>query len=78
MIEETLPSILPLRFDPLEFNGTWFRVLDEYKADVLSKADELRRRISETRALGDIVTGDTHNCGVLAPTNPGVSRASKH
>ena len=47
-----------LAYDPLEFDGIRFRVLDAMRADWLAKADDLRRRVASTRALGDVLTRD--------------------
>ncbi len=45
-------------FDPLEFDGTWFSALDQYRGGMLDKARELHRRVAATRALGDVLTPD--------------------
>ena len=45
-------------FDPMEFDGLLFGVIDDYRRDQLAAAEDLRRRIACTRALGDLLTPD--------------------
>jgi hypothetical protein len=44
--------------DPLEFDGSLFRVMDGYKHEMLASADRLRTDIGACQSLGDIVTPD--------------------
>jgi len=45
-------------YDPGEFDGTLFRVMDDYKRGLLDAVDRLRCNIGACKSLGDIVTPD--------------------
>ena len=48
----------PTWFDPLEFDGAWFDVVDRFRTDRLRAADDLRQKVAQSYALGDLLTPD--------------------
>ena len=53
-------------FEPLEFDGALFGVVDRYKTDLLDKAHDLRMRVATSRELGSLLTGDIIAQGLRA------------